>query len=151
MPGIMDFVGMASSQLGIGQDSAKSATGALLGAIKGGADQADFTKLLGALPGAADLLKGGSSAGGGLGGLLGGLTGGAKSAGGGLMQAAGSLLGGKAGGALGLLGALQGAGLDPAKGGSFITMFLNFAKGQAGAGLLSSIAGKIPELSKFLR
>lgn len=156
MAGIMDFVTQASGSLGIGEDKARSATGALLGAIQGGADKGDFQKLLGALPGAADLVKGAGAApaasgGGGLGGMLGGLGGAAAKGGGGLMDVAGGLLGGKAGGALSLLGALQGAGLDASKGGSFVTMFLAFVKEKAGAGLLSSLTSKMPELAKFLK
>ena len=157
MAGIQDFISLASGQLGIGQDKAQSATKGVLQTLQGQADGPDFSKFLSALPGAADLLKGGArsgSGGGGGGGLmgsLGGLMGGSGGGDlGGLMGSLGGALGGKSGGALGILGALQSGGLDADKGGQFLQMFVQFAKEKVGPAVLQAVLAKVPELAKFL-
>ena len=136
MPGIEDFVKMAAQNLGQSEDSTRSATGALLGAIKDKADPGDFQQLLGAIPGAEGLLGGGSSGGGG--GLMGGVLGAAKSA-----------VGGKLGGSLGILAAVQGSGFDAGSVGGLVSMFMKFARGSAGEGLISKLLSKVPELAKL--
>jgi hypothetical protein len=41
-------------------------------------------------------------------------------------------------------------GLDSSKVGSFISLFTNFLKNQAGADLLNRILGKVPELQSLV-
>ena len=140
MPGIEDFVKMAAQNLGQSEDSTRSATGALLGAIKDKADPGDFQELLGAIPGAGGLLGGGSSgdSGGGGGGLMGGVLGAAKSA-----------MGDKLGGSLGILSAVQGSGFDAGSVGGLVSMFMKFARSSAGEGVISKLLSKVPELAKL--
>ena len=69
---MQDFIDLASSKLGIGADTAKSATGGLLGLIKDNADAADFSALTDKLPGAADIAETPAPAGDG--GALGALS-----------------------------------------------------------------------------
>ena len=53
--GMDDFFGQAASQLGIGEDTARSATGSLLGLIKDNADGGDFAELASKVPGVSAL------------------------------------------------------------------------------------------------
>ena len=62
MPGIQDFIQMASQNLGQSEDTTKSATAALLGGIQQKADAGDFQQLLGAIPGASELMQRAGSA-----------------------------------------------------------------------------------------
>jgi hypothetical protein len=137
MAGIQDFVQMAVQNLGAPEGAVKSATSAVLGTVEKEADAGDFQQLLGAIPGASDLLKGsgGGEAGGG---LLGGL-----------MGQAGSALGGNLGGAVGLLGMLQGTGLKSEQFGPFVSMFLKFAKSKAGEDLVGRLLSQAPQLAKL--
>lgn len=115
----------------------KSATSAILGAVEKEAGGGDFQKLLGAILGAAELLKGsgGTESGGG---LLGGL-----------MGQAGPALGGNLGGAVGLLGMLQGTGLKSEQFGPFVSLFLNFLKSKAGKDLVDRLLSQAPQLAKL--
>ncbi len=151
MAGIADFISMAATNLGQSEESTKTATGALLGAMKEKADPGDFQKLLGALPGASDLMgaavgAGKPSGGGGIGGMLGGALGG----GGGALGALTAAVGG-GGGALGLVGALAGSGFSMDKLGGLASLFMTFAKGQADGGLVSKLMGQVPELAKLIK
>jgi hypothetical protein len=137
MAGIQDFIQLAVQNLGAPEDAVKSATSALLGAVGKEADTGDFQQLLGAIPGAADLLKG-SSGGESGGGLLGGL-----------MEQAGSALGGNFGGAAGLLGMLQGTGLKTDQFGPFVSLFLNFVQSKAGKELVGRLLASAPRLAKL--
>jgi hypothetical protein len=135
-----DFIQMAVSKLGVSEQSAKSATGGVLDMIQKQVGGGDFSKLLGAVPGAADLLKsapasGGSGGGGGLGGILG---------------AASGLLGGKAGSILGAASMLEKSGLSLDKAGPFVSMLMDYFKGKAGNDLVSQILGKVPDLKKLV-
>lgn len=137
MAGIQEFIQMAAQNLGASESSVTSATSAVLGVVEKEADGADFQQLLGAIPGAADLLKGsgGTESGGG---LLGGL-----------MGQAGPALGGNLGAAVGLLGMLQGTGLKPDEFGPFVSLFLNFLKSKAGKDLLGRLLSQAPQLAKL--
>ena len=137
MAGIQDFIGMASSQLGIGEKTAESATGGLLNALKSTTDGGDFKELLGKIPGAADLV--GKKPEGGGGGLMGGLAG-----------MAGGLLGGDTGGAMGLVSTLTESGLDMSKAGSFVGLFVDFAKKQAGDGLVGKLLSAAPDVAQLV-
>lgn len=132
-----DFIQMAVSKLGVSEQSAKSATGGVLDMIQKQVGGGDFSKLLGAVPGAADLLKTApaSGGGGGLGGLLG---------------AASGLLGAKAGSILGAASMLEKSGLSLDKAGPFVSMLMDYFKGKAGNDVVSQILGKVPDLKKLL-
>ncbi len=133
-----DFIQMAVSKLGVSEQSAKSATGGVLDMIQKQVGGGDFSKLLGAVPGAADLLKSAPSSGGGGGGL------------GGILGAASGLLGGKAGSILGAASMLEKSGLSLDKAGPFVSMLMDYFKGKAGNDLVSQILGKVPDLKKLL-
>ena len=138
---MQDFIQDAVSKLGIGKDTAESATGGLLGLIKDHADPSDASDMLSKLPGAGDLIKsaaGGGDEGGGGGGLLGGLGG-----------AIGGALGG-GGGALGAVSALTKTGLSADKLGGFVELFKNFALPKLGPDLLKRLLSKVPGLGSLL-
>ena len=129
------------SQLGIDQDLASKAIGAILKLLQDQGDSGAVGTLLAKLPGAQDLLAsaggGGESSGGG--GLLGGLTG-----------AVGGALGGGGGGLLGSLGALAESGVDMDQVKSIAPMFMDFAKEHAGDELVDQAVGSVPGLSELL-
>jgi hypothetical protein len=135
MPGITDFIDMATTQLGVSTGAAQAGAGGLLSMLKDKVGGDVFGKVASALPGAADLVgKAPAAGGGGLGGL---------------MAKAGGLLGGSAGGALGAAAMLGKAGipLDKAKG--FGEMFLNFMKSKLSPDLLKSVLAKVGDLGKL--
>ena len=134
---MLDFIQDAASKLGIGEDTAKSATGGLLGLIKEHADPADACDMLSKLPGAAELMP--SGGGGGGGGVLGGLGG-----------ALGGALGGGASSALGAAEALSKTGLSAEKLGGFLELFKSFALPKLGPELLKRLLGKIPGIGSLL-
>ena len=129
-----DFIKMATDKLGMGESETRSATGGVLGMLKGQLGDGVFSQIAEKMPGAEALAAEAENAapaeGGG--GMLGGLVGKAT-----------SMLG-VGGGAAGMMGMLAGSGMDAAKGGSFLTMFAEFVKGKVGTELWSKIAGFIP-------
>jgi len=143
MDNILDFVRSAAGEMGVSESQAESATGGVLKALESGASGSDFQSLLGALPGASDLLSkvgsgGGGESGGGLGGLLG---------------AAASLTGGGGGGlgaAAGALSMLQGSGISSDKLGGFVSMFLKFAQSKAGKELIGRLLDGAPALKALI-
>ena len=136
-----DFIQSVTSQLGIDESTAKSATGTALGFLKNGlGDQ--FSAVAEKLPGAEDLISSApasdaSDSGGG--GLLGSLK-----------DAASSMLGGGAGEGIELMSALQNAGLSAEQGGSFVTMLIDFIKSKVGDGVMAQITEKIPMLKTLV-
>ncbi len=155
---MQDFINMAVKQLGINEGQAKSATGGVLGMLQGQMGGGDFSKLMGMLPGAQDMLKGApggaapASGGGGIGGALGGLLGGNKGGAGGgggggglgnLASMATSALGGKGGGAGALLGILGNSGLTGDKAGGFVKLFMDYVSGKGGGDLLKGAMGGV--------
>lgn len=158
---MQDFINMAVKQLGVSEGQAKSATGGLLNLVQQNASGADFSKLLGNLPGAQDLMKqatgggGGGGGGGGLGGALGGLLGGSKGGGGGLgnlaSMAAGAL--GKDSGSgqvANILGMLSSSGISADKAGGFVKMFADYLSGNGGGDVVKQLLGNVPQLQQLL-
>ena len=137
MADIQQFIQMATSNLGVTEDTAKSATGGLLGFLGDKLPSGDYQSLLGELPGAADLAPAGGDEGGG--GLLGGVT-----------KLAGGAIGGKLGAAAGIVGALTKGGLDVGQVGGFVTQFLGFAKDNVSGGLLDRILTQVPDLKNVI-
>ena len=134
---MQDFIKMAAGQLGVGEDSVQNATGGLLGLLKDQADNGDVQELFSKLPGAEALAGGAGSDGGG--GLLGGLAGGL-----------GGALGGKLGDVAGMLGALQGSGLNSDQLGSLVSMLVDYARQNAGDGLVEKLLSQVPALKGML-
>lgn len=70
---------------------------------------------------------------------------------GGLLSTAASAIGGGGGGALGLAGLLTQSGLDAGQIGSFVSMFLGFAKQHVGGDLINRLLDQVPEIKKLAR
>lgn len=138
---MQDFIKSAASKLGLDESVTKNATGTALGFIKKSlGDQ--FSSISARLPGAEQLISeaGQSEEPSGGGGLMGSLKG-----------AASSMLGGSgAGQGLELMGVLQKTGLSAEQGGSFLTMLIEFIKGEVGEGVVSKITEKLPMLKSLV-
>lgn len=134
MSDIMSFVKMAAEQLNVPEDSAKSATGGVLDAIKGQVSGGDFSELLSKVPGAEGLVGATAPSGGG-----GGMAG--------LLGAAVSAVGGdKAAGAAGLIAAITKSGIGAGEAPSFMTMLMDYLKKQAGEAIMGKIMSQVPGL-----
>lgn len=132
---MLDFVELVSKQLGIGTDTATSATSGILNLLKGQDSGSAGDNLLAAIPGAQDFLSKSSGGGGGaLGGLMGGL---------------GSMMGGS-GGAVGALASLAAGGLNTNKIGPFVSMFVDYAKQKAGPELVEQFLKAMPSIGQML-
>ena len=111
---------------------AQQAIGAILAFIQKQAPEADFGKLLDALPGAQDAIEAAPAEGGG-----------------GLMGALGGLMGGGAGGLMGLAGQLQNLGIGMGDIQSLGEQFFTYAKEQVGEDTVNELA-KSAGLDKFI-
>ena len=130
-----EFIQLACRQIGIGEGTARSATGGLLKFIKDQGGAADSESLLSSLPGSDALVTDAqASTSGGAAGMLGGL---------------GSMLGGNFATAAGAIGLVQQLGLDADKLGPFVGMFVAFVKEKAGADVIERVLANIPELKKL--
>lgn len=132
---MQEFIQAVMSQLGVNENQAQSATGGLLQFLKNQADGNEVHTLISKLPGAEDLMKSVGSGSPGGGGLLGGL---------------GAAIGGTAGGSAGLLSLLQGSGLGGGTAGSFVKMFVDYAKQKAGPDLVEQVLAKVPALKSLM-
>lgn len=137
MNGIKDFITLTSKQLNEPEVETRQATGALLGTLKDQVNPADFQQLLGALPGASELLQEATA------------QPVAKDPVSGALGAVASKFGGAgaAGGALGLVGMIQKTGFSPAKIGGLVKTFMELVKGRAGDGLVKKLFTQLPELA----
>jgi hypothetical protein len=133
---MLDFVELASKQLGIRTDTATTATSGILKLLKAQDSGGAGDNLLAALPGAQDFLAKnvGGDGEGGLGGLMGGL---------------GSMMGGS-GSSLGALASLTAGGLDTNKIGPFVTMFIEYAKQRTSPELVDQFLKAMPSIAKLL-
>ena len=124
------IIAQVAQTAGIDAETAQKAVGTILGFLQKEGPQDAVGQLLGAMPGAEDLIAQGEGGGGGLLGAVGGMFGGA----GGLMALAGQLQG------LGLgMGQMQDVGKSL------------FAQGRelVGEDVMGQIAGSVPGLSQF--
>lgn len=147
MNGIKDFIAVASKQLGEPEDQTRQATGAILTTLQDKVAAGDFQLLLGALPGASDLMgktttpsvptTPAAPAAAGIAGALGG----------GMSGLASQLGGAGAMSALGLMGMIQKTGFAPTKVGGLIKKFMELVKSSAGEGLAKKLCTQIPELA----
>jgi hypothetical protein len=137
---MQEFIQSITQQLGIGEDTAKSATSGVLGFLKDKVGGDTFSSLLSKIPGADQFVGdgGGESSDSG-GGLLGGIT-----------SMASSAIGGDAGEGIELTSLLQNAGLDAEQGTSFLGKLVGFIKEKAGDDIVQQIAEKIPALKSVL-
>jgi hypothetical protein len=131
---MQDFIQSVVSNLGTDENTARSATGGLLGLIKEHADPADASEMFSKLDGAEALLGAAPKE---------------ESGGGGLLGAVAGALGG-GGGALGAVEMLTKSGLGADKLGSFLELFKKFALPKLGEGLLGRLLSKIPGLGGLL-
>ena len=128
-----ELIARVTQALGIDAGVAQQAIGAILGFLQKQAPEADFGKLLEALPGAEDAISAAPAAGGG-----------------GLMGALGGLMGGSGGGVMGLVGQLQGLGLDMNSVQGLGEQFFTYAKEQVGEETVAQIASSVPGLDKYI-
>jgi hypothetical protein len=129
-----ELIARVTQALGIDAGVAQQAIGAILGFLQKQAPEADFGKLLEALPGAQDAIAAApSEGGGGLMGALGGLMG-----------------GGSGGGVMGLVGQLQGLGLGMGEVQGLGQQFFAYAKEQVGEETVAQIASSVPGLDKYI-
>lgn len=129
-----ELIARVTGALGIDAGVAQQAIGLVLSFLQKQAPEAEFGKILEALPGAQDAMDvAPSEAGGGLMGALGGLMG-----------------GGGAGGLMGLAGQLQGLGLGMTDIQGLGEQFFTYAKEQAGEETVQQVASKIPGLDRFI-
>ncbi len=139
MKQINDFIAVVSQQLNEPENNTRQATGALLSTLKSKVDAGDFQQLMGALPGANDLItKPASQPATATAGVLGGALG-----------AVAPKLGGVGGasGALGLVAMIQQTGFSPAKVGGLVQKFMELVRGNAGDGLTKKLFAQLPELA----
>ena len=139
---VMDqIIKTLSQSLGLPEPAVRAGIGIILNFVKqksADSGSAQFTALLGLLPGASALMSStpaGDAGGGALGGLL------AK---------AGGLLGGNLGDAAAALGALQGAGIPMDKAGELASGFFTEAKGVAGDDAVNAVLKNLPAIASML-
>ena len=139
---VMDqIIKTLSQSLGLPEPAVRAGVGIILNFVKqksADSGNAQFTALLGLLPGASALMSStpaGDAGGGALGGLL------AK---------AGGLLGGNLGDAAAALGALQGAGIPMDKAGELASGFFTEAKGVAGDDAVNAVLKNLPAIASML-
>lgn len=134
-----DFIRSAASELGISEESSRSATSGLLGLLKENTGGSDFSELLNKVPGAQALLDqapaaGGDSGGGLMGGLLGKVTAAV----------------GMDSGAAGLASVISNAGLDLGSATGFVGQFVGYLKGKAGGDVVGRLLNKVPDLKNLV-
>ena len=128
-----ELIGRIVSNVGIDENLAQTAVGMILGFLQNEGPADKVGALMGALPGAEDLI---ASAGG--------------ESGGGIMGAVGGLMGGGGGGAMALMGQLTGAGLGMGEVQGVASEVVGFAKEKAGDDTVTEVISAIPGLSQFV-
>ncbi|MDP2357093.1 MAG: DUF2267 domain-containing protein [Beijerinckiaceae bacterium] len=129
-----ELIARVTGALGIDAGVAQKAIGLVLSFLQKQAPEAEFAKLLEALPGAQDAMDvAPGQTGGGLMGALGGLMGGAG-----------------AGGLMGLASQLQGLGLGMTDIQGLGEQFFTYAKEHAGEETVQQVASSIPGLDRFI-
>ena len=132
-----------SQSLGLPETAVRAGVGILLNFVKqksAASGNAQFTALLGLLPGASELMSSAPAAGASTGGG-GGL--------GGLISAAGSLLGGNLGEAAQAANALQSAGIPLDKAAPLASGFFDQAKSVAGDDAVNAVLKNLPAIASM--
>lgn len=119
-----ELISRITANVGIDADKAQSAVGMILGFLQKEGPQDKIAEMLGAMPGAQELID---SAGGG--GMLGGMMG---------------------GGVMGLGSSLMGAGLGMGEISGISKETIAFAREKAGDGPVDEVINSIPGLSQFV-
>lgn len=127
-----ELIARVTQALGVDAGVAQQAIGTILAFLQKQAPNADFSKLLDALPGGQQAMDAAPAEGGGMMGALGGLLG-----------------GGGAGNLMALAGQLQGLGLDMNDIQGLGEQFFNYAREQVGEETVQRIASSVPGLDKF--
>lgn len=133
-----------SQSLGLPEPAVRAGVGILLNFVKqksAASGNAQFTALLGLLPGASELMTSTPAAGSGDGSGGGAL--------GGLLSAAGSLLGGSLGEAAQAASALQSAGIPLDKAAPLASGFFDQAKSVAGDDAVNAVLKNLPALASM--
>ena len=120
-----ELITRITDSVGIDADKAQSAVGMILGFLQSEGPQDKIAEMLGAMPGAQDLIDAASGGGGGLGSLLGG-------------------------GVMGLGQKLMGLGLGMGEISGISKETISFAKEKAGDGPVDEVIASIPGLSQFV-
>lgn len=128
-----ELISRIVSNVGIDENLAQTAVGMILGFLQSEGPSDKVGALMGAMPGAEDLI---ASAGG-------------ESGGGGIMGAVGGLMGG-GGGAMALMGQLTGAGLGMGDVQGVASEVVGFAKEKAGEDTVTEVISAIPGLNQFV-
>jgi hypothetical protein len=146
-----ELIGRITQAVGIDEQTAQTAIGVILGFLNKEGPSDAVGQLMGAIPGAQDMLAGlgdgAADAGGGIGGALGGLMGGGGL--GGLAGAVGGLVGGQSGGMMAAASELMGAGLDMGQIQGVTQEVVGFAREKAGDDVVSQIVSQIPGMDQF--
>ena len=135
-----EFIQMVTRQLGVSNETGKSATGGILKMIQDQIGGDLFAKVQEQIPGvqgligAAEKSQAASGDAGG-GGLMGSLT-----------SMAGSMLGGKAKGYADIISALTKSGLSADKIPQYLSLLVDFLKEKLGSDLFAKVVAKLPEL-----
>lgn len=129
-----ELIGRIVSNVGIDENLAQTAVGMILGFLQNEGPADKVGALMGALPGAEDLIASASG----------------ESGGGGIMGAVGGLMGGGGGGAMALMGQLTGAGLGMGDVQGVASEVVGFAKEKAGEDTVTEVISAIPGLSQFV-
>ncbi len=152
-----ELIARITDAVGIEEETAQTAIGVILNFLnQEGPDEA-MAQLVGAIPGAEELLaslaegEGDDGDGGGLLGALGGLAGGAGGAGGlgALAGAVGGLMGGQTGGLMAAASDLMSAGLDMGQIQGVTQEVVGFAREKAGDEVVAQIMAQIPGMDQF--
>ncbi|MEM1284794.1 MAG: DUF2267 domain-containing protein [Pseudomonadota bacterium] len=148
-----ELIGRITDAVGIDAQTAQTAIGVILSFLNKEGPSDAVSQLLGAIPGAEDLIAGlgdgATDAGGGIAGALGGLMGGSGGGLGGLAGAVGGLMGGQSGGLMSAASELMGAGLDMGQIQGVTQEVVGFAREKAGDEVVSQIVAQIPGMDQF--
>lgn len=128
-----ELIARVTQALGIDAGVAQQAIGTILAFLQKQAPDADFSKLMDALPGGQQAIDAAPAAGGGLMGSLGGLLG-----------------GGGAGNLMALAGQLQGLGLGMNDIQGLGEQFFSYAREHVGEETVQHIAASVPGLDRFV-
>lgn len=120
-----ELISRITANVGIDADKAQNAVGMILGFLQKEGPQDKIAEMLGAMPGAQDLIDGASGGGGLLGGMMGG-------------------------GVMGLGSSLMGAGLGMGEISGISKETIAFAREKAGDGPVDEVINAIPGLSQFV-
>ena len=131
---MQDLVARIAENLGIDANIAEKAIGIILKMLKENGTDEKIAPIMGALPGAEDLIANVSEAGG--------------SSGGGLMGAMGGLMGG--GGIMETVGQLQGLGLDIPQSQGVAKELIEYTREKAGADAVNEALKDIPGIDMIL-